>query len=71
MTLSSRLVTFLALLSVAAPVAGQGVATADTAALRGRLQAILDDIYEAGQFPGATAAIALPDGSTLALAVGY
>jgi D-alanyl-D-alanine carboxypeptidase len=71
MTLSSRLVTFLALLSVAAPVAGQGVATADTAALRGRLQAILDDIYEAGQFPGATAAIALPDGSTLAFAVGY
>ena len=49
-------------------VAGTAAPRSDS--LRARLQAVLDSLHAAGRFPGATAAVALPDGSTIALAVG-
>jgi D-alanyl-D-alanine carboxypeptidase len=39
-------------------------------ALEQRLRARLDSLHAAGRFPGLTLGVALPDGSTLALAVG-
>ena len=41
------------------------------AALRARLQPALDSLRGALRFPGATLALALPDGRTVALATGY
>ncbi len=69
----SRIVSVitLAALSCAAPLFGQALASADATALSAELDSTLHAIYDAGSFPGATAAVALPDGSTLALAVGY
>jgi D-alanyl-D-alanine carboxypeptidase len=67
----SALVALFALLSTASGLAAQTAAVADTAALRSRLQATLDAIHAGGRFPGATAAVSLADGSTVALAVGY
>lgn len=46
------------------------VETIDTVALRSRLQARLDSVHAAGRFPGATFAVALPNGGSLALSVG-
>jgi D-alanyl-D-alanine carboxypeptidase len=47
------------------------VATVDRhAELRARLQSKLDSVRQAGGWPGATLGVALPDGSTLALATG-
>jgi D-alanyl-D-alanine carboxypeptidase len=40
------------------------------AALRQRLQEKLDALHAAGSFPGATVGVALPDGTSLGLAVG-
>ncbi len=54
--------------------AGRSAAPAespDVAALRARLQPALDSLRAAQHFPGATFALALPDGRTLALATGY
>jgi len=59
------------LLAAAAPLCGQTATAVDTAAIRAQLDSTFQAIYEAGSFPGATAAVALPDGSTLALAVGF
>ena len=42
----------------------------DTAALRARLQHVLDSVRAGAQFPGAVAAIALDDGRTVAAATG-
>lgn len=42
----------------------------DTAALRARLQRVLDSAHAAGTFPGATAGVVLADGTALALATG-
>jgi D-alanyl-D-alanine carboxypeptidase len=47
-----------------------GAAARDTAALHRRLQAVLDSARAAGSFPGATAGVALGDGTTIALATG-
>ena len=49
-----------------APAAG----TRDTAALRRRLQAVLDSARAAGSFPGATAGVALGGGATIGLSTG-
>ena len=69
----SRIVSVLVFAAVwsAAPLLGQTPATADATALRSELDSTLQAIYEGASFPGATAAVALPNGSTLALAVGY
>jgi D-alanyl-D-alanine carboxypeptidase len=69
--MSLSLAAVVTLMAVAAPASSQTAATTDTAALRTQLQSTLVAIYEAGNFPGATAAVALPDGSTLLVAVGY
>jgi D-alanyl-D-alanine carboxypeptidase len=53
----------LALLALNAPLAAQG--------LEQRLQTRLDSLHRAGQFAGAQLAVALPDGSTLAVATGF
>jgi D-alanyl-D-alanine carboxypeptidase len=67
---STRLAAVLALATLVTPLSGQ-VATTDTRALEATLQEVLDGIYSAGSFPGATAAVTLPDGTTLSVAVGY
>ncbi len=46
-------------------------AAADMAQLRHRLQAKLDSLHAAGQFPGATAGFVLADGSSFGLATGF
>src|SRR5215510_14697178 len=43
---------------------------ADTA-LKNALQSKLDDWHKAGKFPGATLGVALADGESFGLAVGY
>jgi D-alanyl-D-alanine carboxypeptidase len=60
-----------ALLTLAASLPAQTPATADVEALTARLDSTFRAIHDAGDFPGATAAIVLPDGTALALAVGY
>jgi D-alanyl-D-alanine carboxypeptidase len=72
-TRPSRIVSVLAFAAAcyASPLFGQAVASADFTALRNELDSTLQAIYDAANFPGATAAVAMPDGSTLALAVGY
>ncbi len=67
----SGFAALVALLASATGLAAQTAAVADTAALRSALQATFDAIQAGGRFPGATAAVSLPDGSTVALAVGY
>ena len=42
----------------------------DPGDLRGRLQGVLDAFLAGGSFPGASAAVSLPDGQVIALAVG-
>src|SRR5262245_45915975 len=39
-------------------------------ALEARLQSRLDSLHSVGKFPGATFAVALPDGSVIAVATG-
>ncbi len=58
-------------LMTAAGLAAQTATAPDTAALRGRLRSALTAMHAAADFPGATAAVTLADGTTLALAVGY
>jgi D-alanyl-D-alanine carboxypeptidase len=67
-------IAVFALLMLSAPaseVAAQTAAVTDTAALRRALESTLVAIHSAAGFPGATAAVSLPDGPTVALAVGY
>lgn len=76
MTVESRtkratLVVLVGLLASAPRLTAQTAAVVDTAAVRGALQATLEAIHADSRFPGATAAVNLPDGSTVALAVGY
>ena len=47
------------------------VVPAAAQSLEARLKGRLDSLHAAGRFPGATLGIALPDGRTLALAVGW
>jgi D-alanyl-D-alanine carboxypeptidase len=51
------------LVALAAPLEAQN--------LEQRLQARLDSAHRAGRFPGAQVGVALPDGSTIAVAVGF
>ena len=53
-----------------APASAARTAPADTAALRLRLQRVLDSAHAAGGFPGATAGVVLADGTVLAVATG-
>jgi D-alanyl-D-alanine carboxypeptidase len=52
-----------------APLAAQQPAPR-AATLEQRLQATFDDLHKAGSFPGGTAAVTLPDGRVIPLAVG-
>ncbi len=63
-------VALAAFLATANVLAAQTAAVADTVALHDALQSTLDAIHDGGRFPGATAAVALLDGPTVALAVG-
>ena len=67
----SAVAALVALLASATGPAAQTATVADTAALRSVLQSTLDAIHSSGRFPGATAALSLADGPTIALAVGY
>ncbi|MGD8699727.1 MAG: serine hydrolase domain-containing protein, partial [Gemmatimonadales bacterium] len=68
---SAALVVLVGLLASAPRLTAQTTAVVDTAAVRGALQATLEALHAGGRFPGATAAVKLPDGSTIALGVGY
>ena len=61
--------------SIALLLAGTGAAYAQSdaalGALRQRLQGKLDSLHAAGRFPGATVGVALPDGRSFGLAVGF
>ena len=58
-------------MEVSAPrLAAQTGTPPDTAALRAALNSSLAAIHFGGEFPGAMAVVSLPDGSTLAVAVG-
>jgi D-alanyl-D-alanine carboxypeptidase len=68
----TRVVETVALsLALATPLSAQTQAAVDVAALQARLDSTFQAIYKTGNFPGATAAVVLPDGTSLALAVGY
>src|SRR5690606_3064600 len=56
--------------AAAAASAAQPLSPARVAALTARLQGKLDSLHAAGRFPGATFAVALPDGSVIAIATG-
>lgn len=62
-------VTLLVAVS-ATRVAAQTGTPPDTVALKAALQESLAAVYAAGRFPGATAAVSLPSGRTVAIAVG-
>ena len=63
----------LIVLLTAASFFGQGVAKANPAngAVKAELQAMLDEWHKAGKFPGATLGVALKNGESFGLAVGY
>lgn len=63
----------LIVLLTAASFFGQGVAKANPAngAVKAELQAMLDEWHKAGKFPGATLGVALENGESFGLAVGY
>ena len=50
---------------------GGCLAQSDTVGLRSTLEAALEAIHEGGSYSGASAAVALPDGTTIAVAAGY
>jgi D-alanyl-D-alanine carboxypeptidase len=52
-------------------VAQRPVVTGGTNVLKKELQAKLDEWHKAGKFPGATLGVALPNGESFGLAVGY
>jgi D-alanyl-D-alanine carboxypeptidase len=51
--------------------AQQAITATGTNVLKKELQAKLDEWHKAGKFPGATLGVALPDGESFGLAVGY
>ncbi len=70
--LTGALFLFLALL-ISPPATAQErreFAPEQIAALTARLQAHLDSVHTAGSFPGANAAVRLPDGTVIALSTG-
>lgn len=64
------ILSFVVCLLSAVVVFGQTTAP-NTAALKTALQNKLDEWHKAGQFPGATLGVVLPNGESFALAVGY
>lgn len=65
-------VLLLGLSLCAALAGGQATAPAKAAAsLDARIQARMDELHRAGEFPGATVAYILPDGKSGALATGF
>ena len=65
-----RLAELRARPAAAAPARGATSRDTSLAAIRARVQGVLDSIHGAGRFPGATAGIVLPDGRSIGLAVG-
>lgn len=67
-----RSLLWLFTFSLAAMAAAQPpIATDSVAALRQRLQHKLDDLHEKNGFPGATAAVVLPDGKIISISTGF
>ncbi len=64
------LVAALAVLLGLTVSAQQSAGTAPQGGLRDRLQSKFEELHRAGNFPGGTAGIALPDGTLIGLAVG-
>ena len=67
-------ISLLTVLFIAAHVAAfaqRPVAATGTSVLKKELQAKLDEWHRAGKFPGATLGVALADGESFGLAVGY
>ena len=60
----------IAVLAGAAVHAQQPARPAVTSGLRERLQAKFEELHRGGDFPGGTAGLVLPDGTSIALAVG-
>lgn len=70
MTKLLKIVGFLVLLTVAA-TAQRPVAVGGINVLKKELQMKLDEWHKAGKFPGATVGVAMADGTSFGLAVGY
>jgi len=60
-----------ALLFVSFVIGQKPVAVSGTSALKKELQLKLDEWHKSGKFPGATLGVALPNGESFGLAVGY
>ncbi len=67
----SKLAFTLLLIIVPATLAQRPVAAVGTNVLKKELQMKLDEWHKAGKFPGATLGVALADGASFGLAVGY
>lgn len=70
MLIRNTLLLSASLLIAAVPASAQTPATRNWNALASGLQAFVDSVHAAGNFPGATLAVALPDGHVLELATG-
>ena len=72
--LPALLLVWAAFLLVPVPLAagvGGSLAQSDTVGLRSTLQASLEAIHEGGSHAGTSAAVALPNGTTIAVVAGY
>lgn len=67
----SLFILILGLLNAAAATAQTVAPKAETALLRQKLQAKLDEWHTAGKFPGATLGVCLADGNCFSLATGF
>lgn len=67
----SKLALALLLITAPAALAQKPVATVGANVLKKELQMKLDEWHKAGKFPGATLGVALADGESFGLAVGY
>ncbi len=65
------IIALLLLLAAVSLQAQKPVAAAGINVLKKELQLKLDEWHKAGKFPGATLGVAMPDGETFGLAVGY
>jgi D-alanyl-D-alanine carboxypeptidase len=66
-----RKLLFLLVVCLLSTAAVHAQTKTDTTALRNALQAKLDEWHKAGNFPGATLGVALPNGESFGLAVGF
>ena len=71
MTRQIRKLLLFSITLLAAVVVQAQTAAPNTAALKTALQTKLDEWHKAGQFPGATLGVVLPNGESFALAVGF